>query len=460
MDLATKMRPKSFDEYMGVGIRNSLRKRLSNPDDLPHSYLFYGTRGCGKTTAARLLAKEYMCENRVDGHACGKCAACLELDETLINNVAGQEVVGVTELDITSESGKEAIENALNNAIEEPMWPLKYKILILDECHMATKQAQNRLLKITEEPPKHLVLIFCTTDPDKMLETLKDRIQVKVRVKKADMEELVARLMKGCELENMRTSKEALVAIARNCDRNPRQCWKMIDEIASQYDKEINLQNVASYLGGVDDNVYFKYIEAAQKGMEESLNFIYNELTTKGIEYDAFLGELTKFVLNCIEVRFGIATESLPTSFVELASKLFKSYNPQDLDTMLQIIENANAKVAQSKGDTEQLKLEILMVALRIGKLKELSTGLANEFVRAMKENYAGMDEHSRKQREEAQKKTAVMKEVTPDLMQSIFGKTLVEVKPGNKENLLPEITDDEDDSEWTDDALMALIKN
>ena len=130
--LALEMRPKSFSEYMGDSIRNTLMKRMADKETYPHTILLWGTKGCGKTTAARLLAKEYLCMNKTpDGRACGECQNCLDIDETVIMNEAGADTAGVIELDIANDSNKSAIDAVLEDALEAPMWPLEYKILIL-----------------------------------------------------------------------------------------------------------------------------------------------------------------------------------------------------------------------------------------------------------------------------------------------------------------------------------------
>ena len=218
-----KYRPKSIDEYIGEDIKKVIINRFRrNEASYPQTILLYGPLGTGKTSMARLLALEYQCLEKVDGRPCGKCEMCLEIQEKLIRSEAGVEVPGVQELNVASDSGKAAMEEMLEDALIEPMYPLKYKIIILDEVHMATMQAQNLLLKIVEEPPKHLVFIFCTTDPDKLLGTLKSRLQLKIEVIKPSIDELANRLLEVCKSEGITTSMDALKLIARRESRIPR----------------------------------------------------------------------------------------------------------------------------------------------------------------------------------------------------------------------------------------------
>lgn len=459
MNLANEMRPKSFSEYMGDGIRAQLVGRMKNEATYPHSILLYGTRGCGKTTAARLLAKEFLCMNKVDGHACGECEACQDIDENLIMSEAGKEVQGVTEVDITNDSTKRAIDSILEEAIEPPMWPLKYRILILDECHMADNKAQNRLLKIVEEPPQHLIIIFCTTNPEKMLPTLKDRCQLKVRVKKASKKELLDRMMKCCVEKGWKASERALNVILKKCDRNPRRCWNDLETLVTDYGKEVSIENVSKMYSGITDDVYFKYIDAAKSGVEEIMNFI-ADILEQDIELKEFMQDLTGFIMSCIEVKYGIGIEDNPPDFIKAVKSFFGEYSAQELDTLLQILEHANSLVAQSNGSDDELKLIISNTALRIGKVSLLSQGLQNEISRAHAENNRGYKIAVDRVNKTGKDVKVRGEELNNDLIQSVFGHNVLEIKPGDKmESSIPIVDDTSEDSEWSDEDLMNLLK-
>lgn len=165
-ELARKYRSKNLNEYVGnKAVKNALiaiRKKETKPQVI----MLYGNSGCGKTTAARLLATEYMCENpSLENGACGECYNCQEMFRYI---ETGEEVLDVREIDMTDKNKKENMDAILTEALQPSFY--KYKIYIIDECHMATTASQNRMLKIVEEPPQHLVFIFCTTEPQKMLE--------------------------------------------------------------------------------------------------------------------------------------------------------------------------------------------------------------------------------------------------------------------------------------------------
>ena len=465
--LATKMRPKSFNDYMGDDIRNTLLTRMSKPSSYPHTVLLYGERGCGKTTAARLLAKEFEClekqENPDCKQACGKCDACVLIDELLIDGDAASDTAstGVMELDIATDSNKAAIDKALEEAMEPPMYPMKYRILILDECHMASNAAQNRLLKIAEEPPEHLVLILCTTDPDRLLPTLIDRCAMKIRVRKADLEVMTKKMLECCKLYNWKTSDKALKTIVRKCERNPRRCWSTLEQIAEDNNGDASLESVKKYYGGTDDSIYMKYIEASREGITDIVSFVATELTDKGIEYRDFINGFTGFILNCVEIKAGIGLDNYADEFRKQVKKLFDNYDTTEFDVLLQVTEYMNDQASRSDNESEKLKLIIVNTALRIGKLQLLSVGLHNEKIEAMKENKKGFNNAVNLKENSGKSNDVNMMGVKDDVLQTVFGKNVAEIKPGNdKEDLGSgdlEIEED-DDTDWTDNDLIGLV--
>lgn len=422
-----KYRPNTFSDYLGEDTKKLVLSRMVDPQNYPQVWLFYGERGCGKTSAARLLAPEYLCQSKVDGHACGKCDICTELQDTLINADVNSLSWGVTELNIASDSGKEAINGVLEDGLQAPMAPLKYKVLIFDECHMATKQAQNLLLKYVEEPPKHLIIIFCTTDKDKMLETLLDRCQVKIHVKKAGLDDIVKRMLYICKQENIVTSMEALKLIARKCERNPRKCIMKLEEIAKGNSMRVDITGVQLFTDGVDSNLYMDYIKASQKGLEDILLYL-QRLKSKEISPKDFLNGLSRFIMDCLYVKYGMTLDEFSVEFVKSVKSVFKDYTSSQFDTMLQIVEKANELVNNAGGSLDYAEMVVCVTALRIGKLKVLSLGLQNELDLAILENKKGNKKGVEKKKEELQVDMTKKVEATDSLLQEVFGHSIIEV--------------------------------
>ena len=382
---ARKYRPMSLSEYMGADVKGLLDSRFKDPSSRPQVVLFQGPRGTGKTSAARLLAKDYLCLNPIDGHACGECEMCVEMDTKLIRTETGVEPLGVREVDIAAEGQKKTIDELISESLIEPMPPLNYKVLILDEFHMANSAVQNRLLKVMEEPPKHLCIFLCTTNPEKILQTIISRCQVKVAVRKADVEELAQRLLFICEKERVETSIAALRVIAKHCDRVPRESIMLLEEIALSNGHKVTLEAVAKATGAIASSTYVEFYKAANSGLENILNFT-NKLRKGETSLKDFINGLTKFTLDSIKVRYAIGTEEYSPEFVKAVKELFKIYKTDEMDCLLQIVEYANRALAGENTDTKE-ELIIVTTALRIGSVGLLTNGLGNESIASEKEN-------------------------------------------------------------------------
>lgn len=431
---ARKYRPKGLSEYLGADVKSTLDARFNNPDHRPQVVLLHGPRGTGKTTAARLLAKDYQCLNPVDGHACGECEMCQELDQKLINSEPGVEPQGVSEIDIAAEGSKRNIDDIIDQAILEPMPPIKYKILILDEFHMANKAVQNRLLKIMEEPPSHLCLFLCTTNPESILPTILSRCQVKIAVHKAHIEELAGRLMFICQQERVTTSMAALRVIAKQADRVPREAITLLEDIALGNGLKVDLAAIQRTTGAVANEVYIGYFKAANSSLEDIIGFV-AKLKNSDTSFKEFITGLTRFTLDSMRIRYAIGLEDYSPQYVKAIKELFKIYSTEEMDCLLQIIEYAN-KLVYDNEDTKE-ELAIITTAMRIGRVRLLNNGLADESTVAARENKKASAEYSKEHSSELKSMNhSVRTGSTDSMVASVFGKQTVMVT--EKPALLP----------------------
>lgn len=399
---ARKYRPASFDQYLGDSTKLSLMNRLSDRNNIPNTIMLYGTRGTGKTSMARLICKEILCMEPVDGHSCGKCDMCLEVAEYISSTEAGAECNGIVEIDAATTTGKADIGEIISDALIPPTWPLTKKVLILDECHMLSQAAQNSLLKVIEEPPEFLVFILCTTDPEKVIGTVQSRMQIKVEVRKKTVDELADRLEEIAKLEGVKYSKEALKIIAKKGNRIPREAITLLEDIAKSNNYRVDMETVRSSLNEVSSEVYLKFYEAANKSLSKILEF--NQyLKDKDISPRSFISGLSRFTLDAMYIRYGIALDDFPPEFLKSVKDIFKTYRSSDMDTLLQVIESASKFIRADDDNNNELILTT--TALRIGKIPLLAKGLSNEEGEALKENKQSIANYAKIIEDEGQRK-------------------------------------------------------
>ncbi len=249
--LYRKYRPKNFEDVVGQEV---IIKTLTNAikyDKVSHAYLFTGPRGTGKTSIAKIYAKILNCEHLENLRPCEKCTSCMQ-----INN---NQNIDVIEIDAASNSGVGEIREIRNKVSLVPS-NSKYKIYIIDEVHMLTKEAFNALLKTLEEPPSHIIFIFATTELHKIPQTILSRCQ-KFDFKKISNKQIVDRLTYISQIENIKITKEALEEIAVLADGGLRDSVGMLDQAVSYSDNEITLQDIHDINGTIDQLEIRKMLE-------------------------------------------------------------------------------------------------------------------------------------------------------------------------------------------------------
>lgn len=391
----TKYRPKTMSEYSGPTIKKIVERRFKNKSDMPHVIMISGTRGCGKTTFARIISKYYLCEHpSEDGTPCEECEMCQSINEILIGGESAQvECPGVVEVDATIANGKEAIQDVMDDAMLAPIYS-SFKVLIMDECHMFSNAAQNSLLKLIEDIPPHLVVIFATTDPQKVLGTIKSRCTLTLEARKQSVADMAHRLMEISKMEKLTVSQEALEVISRKGNRVPRECINLLENIAKTYAGEVTIDNVRDYLGGATSELYIEYFKAANESLSSILIFI-KKLKTDDIKLSDFVSGLMGFALDSMYIKHGISLEDYPLDYIKSVKQLFDMYNSSDFDMLLQILEYLSNQLTAD--DDNKNELLLTTTAMRISKISLLANGLANEQNEAIIENKLSLVEHHKK---------------------------------------------------------------
>jgi len=250
--LARKWRPQTFDEIRGQEhIVRALRNGIAS-GRIAHAYIFTGTRGVGKTSAARVFAKALNCETGPTPSPCGKCDSCLSIPE-------GRHP-DVLEIDGASNNGVEDVRR-LRDIVRYPPSQGKYSIYIIDEVHMLSTGAFNALLKTLEEPPPHVVFIFATTDPHKVPVTILSRCQ-QYDFKRLSTKELTGLLSDIATSEKISIEDKSLLSIAREAEGSVRDSQSLLDQVVSYAGDNVTYQDVKDVLGVVDRDLLFSLAEA------------------------------------------------------------------------------------------------------------------------------------------------------------------------------------------------------
>ncbi len=290
--LYRKYRPKSFSEIVG---QDHVKKVLTNAlkmGRVAHAYIFAGPRGTGKTTTARILAKSLNCESRKDAEPCNRCQSCLAIDEGAF--------MDVVELDAASNRGIDEIRRIREAAGYRPIEG-KYKVYIIDEVHMLTKEAFNALLKTLEEPPEHVVFVLATTNLEKVPPTIVSRCQV-LEFKNLPENLIFERLKEVSSKERMEIEEDALRFLARRAEGGMRDALTLLEQVWKfSAGGKIALEDVEKALGLIPLDLVRKYVLSIIEGKLEEVLKVVDEVYYSGKDLELLLQEAVKDILDDIE---------------------------------------------------------------------------------------------------------------------------------------------------------------
>ena len=287
-----KYRPSSFADVLGQEhITDVLRRQLAG-GNVFHAYLFTGTRGTGKTTCAKILAKAVNCLNSKDGNPCGECDACL--------NIAAGEVTDIVEIDAASNNSVDNIRD-LRDKVNFAPSSVKYRVFIIDEVHMLSISAFNALLKTLEEPPAHVIFILATTEVHKLPATILSRCQ-RFDFKRIENDKLIARINFVCREEGLKISETAAALIASAADGGMRDALSLLDLCASK-SNDIT-EEIAMAACGLTGNEYLNDLACLFKNRDASAALaLVDKLYLNGIDMLRLCSELTAFYRNLMIIK-------------------------------------------------------------------------------------------------------------------------------------------------------------
>ena len=366
--LSRKYRPQNFDTIIGQPhIVNTLLNSITS-NRLAHGYLFSGVRGVGKTTTARVLAKTLNCLDVQENQPCNKCQNCI--------NVTESRSLDVIELDGASNRGIDEIRE-IKETVKYPPISGKYKIYIIDEVHMLTKEAFNALLKTLEEPPSNVVFILATTDSHKVPETILSRT-LRFDFKKITNSNISKHIINILEKENINYEELAINMIAKKADGSVRDALSVLDRIISYSRDLISYDIVKDSLGIIEDDVYINLLNSIIESDQNSLIIKVKDVIDTGYSIENFIGGFNTFLCNGMLYMSGYKKEEFLSESVE---KWFNSKKDLINSTdFMRIIEEVQKFEIDSKNLLQpDIALESLFVKLSImGNTVQISDILSN----------------------------------------------------------------------------------
>ena len=288
---ARKWRPMIFDDVVGQEhITNTLKRSIST-GKIAHSYVFTGTRGVGKTTTARILARALNCEKGPTPDPCGECDACVAAVNGSNFNIA--------EFDAASNSGVNDVKELMEAVNYVPMGNGEnYRVFLIDEAHSLSKQAWNSLLKTLEEPPANVLFIFATTEPEKILQTILSR-SIRFDFRPISQEAIFRQLAKICKTELIEFQDNALRLIAQKANGSMRDSLSLLEQVRAFCEGELSEENTRKILGLVSMETYSKIFETAASQSERKASEIleiFDKALEEGFDISEFLDGMLSFL--------------------------------------------------------------------------------------------------------------------------------------------------------------------
>lgn len=398
--LYREWRPQNFYDIVGQEHITTTVKNQILHDRIAHAYLFCGTRGTGKTTTAKVFAKALNCLDLHDGEPCNKCEMCQKINEGL--------AIDVTELDAASNNGVDKIRDIIDD-VKYPPQEGKYKVYIMDEVHMLSTGAVNAFLKTLEEPPKNVIFILATTDPQKLPITILSRCQ-RFDFKRINNNEIIGRLRKIVTEQNALADDKSLALIARVSDGAMRDALSILDQAISMGNGAVEYDVLVSMLGLVTNDHLFSLTNSViQRNVEKSISII-DEVVYAGKDIYLFIKDLVSHYRNILMAKVTNNPEEvldMSEENIALIKEQASKIRAEEIMRYIRILQEAESNAKISKQARLYLELAIIKMCkveydtsneVILSRLNKLEEGLKNGSLKVVSANSAEANINSKKE--------------------------------------------------------------
>jgi DNA polymerase-3 subunit gamma/tau len=353
---ARKYRPLTFDDVVGQQHITATLKKAIEKDRVAHAYIFTGTRGVGKTTTARILARALNCDKGPTPTPCGVCEPC--------KNIIGGSSFDVLEIDGASNNSVEDIREIRDNVRYSSMGG-KYRIYVIDEVHMLSKSAFNALLKTLEEPPASVIFIFATTEPQKIPATIHSRCQ-RFDFRRISTEQIAARLEQICTAEKIAFDRAALNVVARKAEGSMRDALSLLDQVFSFSHEKIDEGGVRSVLGIIGTEIYDTVMKAVAEKNAEPVLAAVEDILSRGFDLHEFVlgleDHLRTLLFSRIPSVAGNPRIDLPADASGAIAKTASAFSEAALLRMAEIVRKTERDLRYS--DFPRFLVELMLFKL------------------------------------------------------------------------------------------------
>lgn len=348
---ARKWRPQRFEDVVGQEHITSTLKNAIKEKRIAHAYLFTGPRGVGKTTTARILAKTLNCENSKNSEPCNECEMC--------KSIQNSQSIDIIEIDGASNRGIDEIRS-LRDSVKYAPTRGKYKVYIIDEVHMLTKESFNAFLKTLEEPPEHIIFIFATTDVHKVPLTIISRCQ-RYDFRRIQLDKIKETLKMIADEEKIKIDDKTLTIIAKKADGALRDAESYFDQVVAFSKGKIDAELVTQMLNLIDEEIFFKISDAV---IEKDFKVVFQtseKIYENGWDFGDFVDGLIEHFRNILSATVTDSTNSIETADIYKTRYLeYKDkFSESDILRLLNFLNKSQQELRFSQN--QKLKIEIIL---------------------------------------------------------------------------------------------------